>query len=620
MIKTLRLKLLLGIMPLLILMIGQGLWAVSLFTRLGSDIDVILRENYLSVRAAQSMKEALERMDSSQWFAIGGEEARARTQYDRSRIAFEDGLRIEQGNITLPGEREMVRALVALRDRYVERASRFFELTSSRDRTERTEFYFRELLPTFEAIKAKADEILELNQKQMEVANGQARSTAAFSTRLMIFAMLGSALVASVFALALSRSILGPIKAVTLGARDMAAGNLDQVVPSTTRDELGELADAFNAMARTIRAFRQAGTARLLRAQRTAQATIDSFPDPVIVVDPTGSVERANPAARRILGVVPSGSNGHALWSPPVELRESIAEALSGDGATIRPPAGLDQAMVCRDDGQERSFLPSVLPIRDEDAGLIGAAVVLTDVTRFRRLDQLKSDMVSTVSHELKTPLTGVQMAVHLLLEEAVGPLNPKQVELMLAARQDADRLLAMIEDLLDLTRIEQEGVRLNIEATSPADLMAEAMTRFETRANDAGVSLQIQPAVGLPPVQVDRERVSHLFDNVLGNALVHAGRGGSVQVSAEVAEGGVVRFSVADTGEGIAPEHLPHLFEKFYRVPGSRSTGAGLGLAIAREIALSHGGGIDVSGEPGLGATFRFTLPIVPGTEGAKS
>ncbi len=620
MIQTIRLKLLLGIMPLLVLMVGQGLWAVSLFTRLGSDIDVILRENYQSVRAAQSMKEALERMDSSEWFAIGGEEARARSQFDRSRAAFEEALRIENGNITLPGEGAMVRDLVALRDRYIEQANRFFGLSASRDRAERTGFYFRELLPTFEAIKAKADGILELNQRQMEVANNRARSTAAFSTRLMIIAILASVVLASVFALALSRSILGPIRAVTLGARDMAAGNLDQLVPSTTHDELGELADAFNAMARTLRAFHQAGTARLLRAQRTAQATIDSFPDPVIVVDPNGSVERANPAARRILGVAPSDTDGLAPWSPPPELREPIAEALNSDGGSIPHPVGLDQAMACRDNGQERYFLPRVLPIRDEDAGLIGAAVVLTDVTRFRRLDQLKSDMVSTVSHELKTPLTGLQMAVHLLLEEAVGPLNPKQVELMLAARQDADRLLAMIEDLLDLTRIEQEGVRLNLQLTVPSDLINEAMTRFETRAKDAGVAFQARSAIGLPSIQVDRERVSHLFDNLLGNALVHAGRSGSVRLSAEVADGNLIRFTVADTGEGIAPEHLPHLFEKFYRVPGSRSTGAGLGLAIAREIAVAHGGMIDVSSQPGHGATFRFILPIVSEPVGAAS
>ena len=131
-------------------------------------------------------------------------------------------------------------------------------------------------------------------------------------------------------------------------------------------------------------------------------------------------------------------------------------------------PTALDHALCVRDDGQERFFLPRVVAIRGND-GLLGAAVVLSDVTKFRLVDQLKSDMVSTVSHELKTPLTGMQMAVHLLLEEAVGPLNAKQTELLLAARQDSDRLLAMINDLLDLTRIEQGRVRLDLRPVAPA-------------------------------------------------------------------------------------------------------------------------------------------------------
>jgi NtrC-family two-component system sensor histidine kinase KinB len=422
--------------------------------------------------------------------------------------------------------------------------------------------------------------------------------------------MLGSAAVASLIALFASRAILEPIGAVTRAARGMSKGDLDQVVPSTTQDELGELAQAFNEMARTIRNFRQAGTARLLRAQQTAQATIDSFPDPVVVVDPTGSVERANPAAHRVLGV--GTSNGPVPWTPPPQLREPLAEVLGGQ--VDRRPIGLEHALAYRDNGQERFFLPHVLAIRDEGQGLLGAAIVLTDVTRFRLLDQLKSDMVSTVSHELKTPLTGVQMTVHLLLEEVVGPLNPKQVELLLAARQDSDRLLAMINDLLDLTRIEQGRVRLDRDLAAPADLIAEAVERFDPRAKDRGVALKGSVSFGLPPASVDRERVAHVFDNLIGNALAHTPRGGSVRLSAKAEPDGSITFEVQDSGEGIAPEHLARIFEKFYRVPGSKSSGgAGLGLAIAREIVEAHGGRIDAESEPGKGTKFAFTLPTVP-------
>jgi two-component system, NtrC family, sensor histidine kinase KinB len=614
MITTLRTKMLIGVMPLLALMVGLGLWAITLFSRLGNNIDVILRENYRSVLAAQGMKESLERMDSALWFAIGGKEDRARDQYRENRKTFADKLKVEQNNVTLPGEQKLADDLTALHSRYITKADRFFALPPEA-KAERTAFYFEEMLPLFDAIKRKADDVLAINQQNMMDENDRARQTAESSTRWMLFALLGSAAVASLIAIAASRAILDPIRAVTRAARKMSEGDLDQVVPATTHDELGELAVAFNEMARTIRNFRQSGTARLLRAQQTAQATIDSFPDPVIVVDPTGSVERANPAARRVFGV--ATADGPIPWTPPNQLREPLAEVLGGK--LDRRELGLEQALSYRDDGQERFFLPHVLAIRDEGQGLLGAAVVLTDVTRFRLLDQLKSDMVSTVSHELKTPLTGVQMTVHLLLEEVVGPLNSKQIELLLVARQDSDRLLAMINDLLDLTRIEQGRVRLDRSLAAPADLVAEAIERFESRAKDGGVALKGSVSFGLPPVSVDRERVAHVFDNLIGNALSHTPRNGSVTLSAETRPDGSIAFEVKDSGTGIAPEHLARIFEKFYRVPGSKSSGgAGLGLAIAREIVEAHGGQIDAESQPGQGTTFTFTLPTTP-TNGAS-
>ena len=191
-------------------------------------------------------------------------------------------------------------------------------------------------------------------------------------------------------------------------------------------------------MARTIREYRQAGTARLLRAQKTAQATIDSFPDPVVVVNPLGSVEQANPAAGRTPGRGPADEPA-VPWYPPPPLKSLL------DRRTRRPwrlppdRTGAGPLPRRRRARSDTSCLAS-WPSGRRQGDLIGAAVDLFDVTKFHLLDRLKSDMVSTVSHELKTPLTSVQMAVHLLLEEVVGPLTPKQVELLLAARQDADR------------------------------------------------------------------------------------------------------------------------------------------------------------------------------------
>jgi two-component system, NtrC family, sensor histidine kinase KinB len=614
MFRTLRTKLLIGLTPLLAIMVGLGLWAIVMFSRLGNNIDVILKENYASVLAAEGMKEALERIDSALLFAIGGEEQQARDQFAEYRPVFERNLKIEQGNVTLPGEQEMADALATLYTRYLTLTDRFFALAPEQ-KPERTRLYFDQLLPTFKDIKREADAVLNINQKNMEDESAHARTAAAASTRLMVLALLGAAVVATAIALVLSRSILKPIRAVTEAARGMTEGNLDQVVPVLTSDELGELAAAFNVMARTIREFRQAGTERLLRAQKTAQATIDSFPDPVVVVDLTGTVERANPAARRILGAAPSDDS--IPWVAPPLLRPRLAEVLRSSADYL--PTSLEHAVCFRDDGQERFFLPRVLAIRGDHDGLLGAALVLTDVTKFRLVDQLKSDMVSTVSHELRTPMTSIQMVVHLLLEEVVGPLTPKQVELLVAARQDSDRLLAMVNDLLDLTRIEQGGLRLDLQPVAPDELVGEAIERFETKGRDAGVALEVDVATDLPEVLADRKRIGHVFDNLIGNALRHTEPGGKVRLTARAVDG-AVRLTVADTGGGIPAEHLPHIFEKFYQVPKTRhGSGVGLGLAIVREIVASHRGQVGVTSHPGAGTAFSFTLPTDPREGGAS-
>lgn len=613
MLRSLRSRLLLGIAPLLAVMVALGLWAVVMFYRLGGNIDVILRENYRSVLAAQTMKEAIERMDSALLFAIGGQEARAREQFAEYRPVFAKNLNIERGNITLPGERELADDLTALDARYVDLSDRYFAMPPA-DVEGRTRMYFRRLLPVFNRIKDRADEVLKLNQRHMELMDRRARTAAASSTRGMVAALIGSAFIATVVAVVLSRSILEPIGAVTHAARAIARGDLEQVVPVLSRDELGELADTFNGMARRIREFQQAGTAKLLRAQKTAQATIDSFPDPVVVVDPSGAVERANPSARRLLGVAPVDGEATA-WGPPSPIASHLSGALKGGADYL--PTSFENAMCLRDDGQERHLLPRILSIRDATEGTLGAAVVLSDVTRFRLMDQLKSDMVSTVSHELKTPLTSLQMAVHLLLEEVVGPLTPKQAELLLAARQDSDRLLAMVNDLLDLARIEQGRVRLDLRPIPAGELIGESAARSAERAQDAGIALETDVREGLPPALADRDRIAHVFDNLIGNAIGHTGRGGRIRVTAEPAAG-AIRFAVQDTGEGIPEEHLARIFDRFYRVPGSRAShGAGLGLAITREIIEAHRGQISAESRPGAGSTFTFTLPTGESTPG---
>jgi signal transduction histidine kinase len=404
--------------------------------------------------------------------------------------------------------------------------------------------------------------------------------------------------------------IVYPVRAATESAVAIGAGNLDQVVPITSDDELGQLAAAFNTMTRQLREYRQTHKAQLIRAQRTSQATIDSFPEPVLVVDLERRVEMANPAARRLFGLPhPAGAAARPpVWEPPEALRQPLTEALHEQRAYV--PEGFDKVIVLQHGEQPFSYLPRVLPIRDAASATLGAAVLLEDVTRFRLLDEVKSNMVATVSHELKTPLTSIRLVIHLLLEENVGPLLPKQLELLVDARDNSERLLAMINNLLDLARLEQGGSQLRVQPESPSTLLQEAFQTFQPRAADRGVEFVLDDPGFVERVPVDKDQLQHALQNLLENALAHTPGGGRITLAAEAAPGHVV-FAVTDTGCGIPAEYLPLIFQRHFRVPGDTTPGgSGLGLAIVREIVTAHGGSVECESDPGKRTVFRMSLP----------
>jgi signal transduction histidine kinase len=606
---TLRQRLFLTLAPFICLLAAVGAAGILLLDHVADRIDRILKENYESVVYMVGLNEALERIDSSFQFALSGSKD-ARKLYDDNWPRYEQALDGERQNITEPGEPELVARLEELTRQYRRQGDAFF---AARPAPTRDDYFGAPgrtgLLQLFQQIKQVSGDIRVLNQNSMTAASADARRTAARSELALTIALVVTTAVAAALAVGTVRSVLHPLRTMTDSALAIGLGNLEQVVPVLSRDEIGRLAEAFNLMARQLRAYRKTAGARLLRVQRTGQATIDSFPDPVLVVEPGGTVDMANPAARRLLGIpAPSTEEGPGYaWQPPEALCRPLHEALTAQRPFVT--RAYDQTISFRLDGEEHAYLPQVLPISDPFGQTLGAAVVLNDVTRFRLLDQMKSDLVATVSHELKTPLTSVRLVLHLLLEETVGPLTPKQTELMVDARDNAERLLNVIEHLLALARLEQGHEPLVVRAVPPQELLQAAADAAQARAEDRHVALTVEPAAELPPVGADPDRMGHALNNLVDNALKWTEPGGRVTLSAAAADG-AVRLSVRDTGIGIPPEYLPHVFDKFFRIP-DRGHGTGLGLAIVREIVTAHGGQVSCESQPGQGTVFHLTLPV---------
>ncbi len=338
----------------------------------------------------------------------------------------------------------------------------------------------------------------------------------------------------------------------------------------------------------------------------------------MLVLDAGGALVNLNRAAEALLRVAPGVAPSLAALEPA--LREVVdrvrAHVVGGKGAYV--PRGYEEAVNLEGGDGVRNLLPRATPLYSEEGGISGATLVLQDVSRLMRFDELKNDLVATVAHEFRTPLTSLRMAIHLCAEEVVGPLTPKQADLLLAARQDCERLQGIVDDLLDLSRIQAGRMALAPEPIPPRALLEEVAGQQGGQAESAGVALTVTAADDLPAVAADRERAQLVLSNLLANALRHTPRGGRVELLA-LPQDDSVRFEVADTGPGVPREYQERIFDKFFRVPGAPAGGVGLGLYVAREIVQAHGGEIGVLSD-GPGSRFWFTLPQADAVSGPRA
>ena len=616
-----RLRLGLGAIAVALALLSAA--AVLSLNRLGGAISTILRENDASVGACEELKEALERQDSAAQIASSGREDIAGPMLRAYRGAFAAAFATEADNITLPGEGELVREIEGAYRDYTREVDAVLSLPAA----ERSARYFGDLLPRFTSIKDRVQRVLALNQENMVAADRAAKDLASSTVRTALGVSAAAVISAAWYALWLPGFIARPFPALTRTAQAIGEGNLAVTVADPGVEELEGLVAAFNKMLIRLRAYRESSLGELLAAKDLARATLECLLDPVVVFDREGGVRLANEAAEQAFGLRTGSAEElrAADVKAPAELEDARDRVLA-TGAPVLPHS-LSEAMRWRAPGPpegstalplgggERHYLVRAAPLPAGAQGEGSAIVVAQDVTRFHRIDELKSDMVATVSHEFKTPLTSLRMATHLLLEPGTGPLTESQRELVVTARDDTERLRAMVEDLLDVVRIESEAGALHRVPVEPFGVLCEVADAHRTVARDKGVTLEVEPqppslAGGL--VSLDPERISIALANLVSNAVRHTPSGGKVTLEA-TRDDRALRIRVSDDGEGIAPRDLSSIFD---RPPASVSGGDGtprhgLGLTIAREIVLQHGGDLLAQSEPGKGSVFTMVLPL---------
>ncbi len=424
--------------------------------------------------------------------------------------------------------------------------------------------------------------------------------------RLVALVGFGAAAFALVLGLVVARRVTAPLAAMTTAAESIAGGEYGHRVPAASRDEIGLLGSAFNRMAGEL----QERLATITEDRTKLLTILGGMTEGVLAVDGEQHVVHLNAAAGRILNVSPTDSLGKAIWD--VTRVRQVSDILE---RAVEAQTDVNDELTLEVDGHRRVVQLHGAPLADGQGGLVGAVLVLHEVTELRRLETVRQDFVANVSHELKTPITAIRGLIDTIVEDPRMPAET-QDRFQKKIQSQSIRLATLVTDLLTLARLDAAEGLLESEPVDLRDVVRATVDHFRADAEERRVNLVAE--VDGDPVRVlgDGEALGLLCNNLVDNALKYTPEGGSIWV--RLRANGAALIEVQDTGIGIAAEHLDRIFERFYRVDKARSRelgGTGLGLSIVKHITKAHGGAVTAESTLGVGSTFRVRIPLEPQT-----
>ena len=596
-------KILLGYGLSLTLIVLVGGWGITNLRRLGKASEAILKENYNSILAAENTIDALERQDSAILLFLLENRDRGRQQFQNNQIEFLKWLGRAEGNVTIPGEAEIV---ASIESAYQDYLRAFSELQQQGNAS--TEDYYETIVPIFEQIYGRSDRLRNLNQSAMEAASANAQKVSSQTVWSMAIAGATAAGIGLGFSLLLTRRIVRPLTAMTTATEKIARGEYDIALQVKSQDELGMLAREITTMSQKLKAFRDLNVGKVIVEKQRSDAIVQSIADGIIVVDSELKIIAINPIAADIANVKSMlATNNHFL---DVFSDRTVYEHLRHTAETGKSPDLEDDILTVEKDKRIQYYKFAITPVVTETEKVVGAILLLQDVTKLKELDNLKSEFVATASHELRTPLTGMAMSLNLLAENTEDKLSELESELLNTAVEDVERLRGLVNDLLDLSKIESGKLELDFVDVGVNFLLDKAVSALNIQAEQNQINLVKQPLSEDIKIKADVNKIIWVLTNIIANALRYSDPEGEIKIGA-TSRNSWIEIFVADRGAGIPIEYQGKIFDKFVQVETEKDVGgSGLGLAICKEMVQAHGGRIWVDSTVGEGSTFTFTVP----------
>jgi len=615
--KTIKGKLLVIFILIFTVLVANSIIAIINFTTLKNSIDNILKANYESVVYAQNMVIAIERQDSAELSMMFEDNKESPSKLFKDyEVNFKDWLEKAKNNITEKGEDLVILNIDSLYKEYLNRFDKFEILLKTNVENEKItrDYYYNDIFPLFENIKDECRNLLNINQDKMVVLKNESAITAKRATIINATISILTIAISLIFIIYLLNKIIRSLTNLNSKIKEIAKGDYSQKLSVSGSDEIASLSKEFNIMASKLQAYDLLNINQLMKEKQKIEAIVESISDGVIVTGAFNRILLINKAAEKIFNI-----------SEEEYLKKDFTDA-------IKNPDLFNHIDSIRRDDKD-SLLKDYLdlsvknkknvnyyrviskPITNIAGESIGVVTLFQDITKFKEVDDLKSDFVASVSHELRTPIASVLMAAELLDDEIPGKTNEKQKEIISIILEDGNRLKNLINDILDLSKFESGKMHLNIKNYTPREIIDYVLKILEIRVREKNVKINVEIDKNITGVNADISKITQVFTNLIENSINYKAPNKRIiiDLGAKLLNGRAL-FFIKDNGRGISGEDQKKIFDKFIRLDeseNSKNKGSGLGLAISKSIIKNHGGNLWVESSIGAGSTFYFTLNL---------
>ena len=574
---TIKVKLVLGIGLLFGMIALLTILSSYYINRISGDTRNILVANYNTLDYSRKMQVALNN---------GIENA---DQMNR----FETNLKKQQENITEIGEKELTDKL----------AGHFRQLKKAPIET-----------TLVKLLQNDISDIMLLNMQAIDRKSKLAVANAESSILWISVIGMICFLISFTMFVNLPGNIANPIRELTGSIRQIARQNYSERIHFEKNNEFGDLASSFNTMAEKLQEYQEGNIQKLMIEKKRIETLINNMHDPVVGLDEKNVILFMNDMALRISGLKKEEVINQPVLKIAVNndlVRMLIQDLFSGSS----PSEESNVPIKIYADNKESYFEKEVIPIKIVQTGeteetLMGNVILLQNITPYKELDFAKTNFIATVSHELKTPISSIKMSLQLLENSQIGSLNEEQLSLIDSIKEDSGRLLKITAELLNMAQVESGNIQLTLMPSSPKEILEIAMNATKTQAEQKKIQFVLNMPGHLPKVLADTDKTAWVLTNLISNAIRYSYDNSTIDLAISQ-NGKMIKIQVIDNGQGIAPQYKEKIFDRYFRVPGTRKEGTGLGLAISKEFIEAQGGQITVDSEFGKGSVFAITLNI---------